>query len=341
MAGWDKASVRDVLSGTDVLSHFGLTRRERRGDWYRFRWCPACGKHARAAFAVHARTAQYTCHRCGIHGSDVLALVALLSGMDIERDFVVIIARAAEIAGLGEPSELSDEERRQRHAEHERRRARERQQEANRAQQRRQRAWGIASRYWEDLHHRHLRGEAYLRSRALGDLVGRHDLVRFTVRGDVCLPLYDSAGDIINVPRRLLEPAAGPKVINLRGCPQLGTFGRWPDVRTADRVYVVEGLFDYLSGYSLWGDRVLGAHGASMIPRIVEGIAPYILAERPLVLVPHRGDATRVGEKAVELARGKVRRAWTDLFDVTVGGYPNYTGCQDLNDYLRVLRAGV
>ncbi len=174
------------------------------------------------------------------------------------------------------------------------------------ARQRREQARIIAGPLWASLAHRHPDGESYLALRGLAALIGRDDVVRFDHKGNIRLPLCDALGRIVSVPGRRLRCTGNEnKIIFMKGCPTLGTFGRFPDLGPEHKiVYLCEGIIDYLTGLVMFADGfVLGAHGAGNIAKIARGIAPRLNAcGMRLRFVPHIGDKKRTGEKAVVAA---------------------------------------
>ena len=332
MTRFDSDDIREELRRGDIVAHYGW-KMSAAGRWLRARECPSCGGGASEAFSIGAEG--YICHRCNARG-DLIGLVALAEGLNVRRDFGLILERAAEIAGV-EPEAvgLSAEERERRlwSRARERREAERKRSAEERA--RLERAARKASGIWEGLGRFHREGESYMRARGLGGLVGREDLIRFDRLGTLRVPLYDKRGRIVNVPGRSLpgrEPRPGQKIVNVFGCPTLGTFGRLGDVpkRSGD-VLILEGIADYLSALVLWPHRAsLGAHGAARLPHVAEWAAAQILdTDRALRFVPHADaagmDARKKAARAamdIGLPRSRVR-----ALDISGRG-------GDLNDWL-------
>lgn len=324
---YDKDVIRDALDVRRIFERYGLKMR-RSGTWYRTHECPGCGSGQSAAFAVH-ENGGFICHRCDLRGHDALSLVALLEGLNVEREFPSVLQTAARIAGIN-PSERPDpawiEQRRRERAQ---RAANQRASE----RQRRQHARDIAAPLWESLTHRHPEGEAYLASRGLEAFIGRSDVVRFDWAGNIRIPLHDYRGRIVSVPGRRIKPeSSADKIVFMRDCPTLGTFGRWPDIKPEHKtVCLCEGLIDYLTGLVMFpDDLVLGAHGAHNIPKIAQGLAPDIKQHGlQLCFVPHIGDRKGAGIKAVGAAIDAATKAGLPMSKIF--GFHVHYG--DLNDY--------
>ena len=81
------------------MTSFAVRFRASSGE-VRFQACPSCGPRSRSdAIAANRGTGLWLCHAHGCKG-DLLALVAGLAGLDVEREFHRVIELAADIAGV-------------------------------------------------------------------------------------------------------------------------------------------------------------------------------------------------------------------------------------------------
>jgi DNA primase len=126
------------------------------------------------------------------------------------------------------------------------------------------------------------------------------------------------------------EKNTGPKVLGLAGCPTAGTLcGRVAEITNGASVIIAEGVIDTLTAIHRWPGRVvLGAHGAGRMTRIVETVAPIVLAKGgKLVLVPDGDDVgQRCAIKAGEAALAAGLEMDRTLIVLDLGGY------KDLNE---------
>jgi hypothetical protein len=350
-ARYDRDQVRDELRPEEVLIEYGWpVRRQPSGD-FRSKECPECGPDQTELFLIGRRSVH--CFRCGAHG-DLLTLVAFFEHLHPQRDFPRVLEIAATIAGVNpRGSRHSSAEQRRRERERADRRARQelQQREARRVQ--RAEAITKATLVWDALAHAKrgsahfvatlapngsLRkfegsaGERYLWTRHLESLVNRRDILRLDSRG-VHVPLYEVDGQIVNVICRrypwLIDPEE-PRMLSLLSCPTDGTFGHPRTLsETTGPVFLVEGIFDYLSALVAWpGRAVFGAHSAGRLPYVAELIARSIRGtNRDLELVPHndipgRRFARRAKTAAIGAGLPRERIRARD------------TGAGDLNDWL-------
>lgn len=255
--------------------------------------CPRRPDHSRRAFTANLSTNLWRCFPCSI-GGDALRLVAEFERLSDRDDFPAVLARGAEIAGVG-PSTLSLEERSQRarmwQLERERKEAQER------ALRIAQAAAAIprATSYWQQLPTRNPAGEAYLRERGVIAALDL-DILRFDPRheGSPTIALHTRDGQIRNVVRRRMPELGEPKTPGLPACPTAGTLvGSL--VHLAGEVVVTEGMIDTVTAKLAWPKAsVLGAHGAGNLASIVRAVAPMVSASQArLLLVPHNDDAGR------------------------------------------------
>lgn len=330
-----KADVLASLTAEMVLRHFAVDYRQSGGE-LRFQTCPACGPRTRAdSVAANRKSGCWIDHAHGCHG-DLFSMVAGFAGIDVKVEFPAVIEQAAAVAGM-RAVDVSSVQRAQRVSECERTRAMRLATSEHPARTHLALARQRATAYWRGLYPRHASGEQYLASRGLAGLLGRGDLVRFTAGGDVSVPLHDLTDSaVMNViTRRRCLVGTTSKIRGLAGCPTLGTFGQVSRLdATAGHVWLVEGLFDYLSGVQLFepdGNLVLGAHGAGNIPKIVGALASRLARRhRAIVYVAHEDAA---GAHAVERAV-VIAVAAGIPFDPEVDLF-NLGGAKDLNDALR------
>ncbi|MBV8760128.1 MAG: toprim domain-containing protein [Deltaproteobacteria bacterium] len=296
-----------ALTPHAVLRHFGVQMRQA-GDELRGKLCPTCGQRSRESVAVNANTGRWSDHAHGCHG-DIFDLVGGLAGIDARAEFPKVLELAAEIAGVTPSSDPQRAEHARR--EHAERQARARQAEAEARVREAAEARGKSATVWGALERsrRNERGEGYLRARGLdvATLIG-DDRVRFYASGDIACPLWaldDSA--LINVVCRRID-GGEPKIGSLAGCPTAGTFGGKVTDLVGPPVVLTEGLFDTLTALLAWPRAVvLGAHGASSIPKVAQAAAPLLRSTGARVaLVPHRDEA---GESATQAAIARLRAA--------------------------------
>ena len=290
----ERSAVLAALTPRMVLDHYAVAGAQRGGEW-RTKLCPACGPRSRVdSVAINLESGRWVDHAHGCHG-DLLDLVAALAGLDARKDFQATLERAASIAGVGPDADPAAVARAaHQRAERELAAERERRQAREFAQQRAARLWRTASA-------RNPRGEQYLRGRGLEprELVAR-GAVRFDY-GDPIVALHSSRGDVINVVRRKVDPADGPKVIGLKNAPTAGTLvGRIDRHLPGQGVIITEGVADTLAAVLAWpGELVLGAHGASNLPVIAQAIARTIGRRAPIRIVAHRDPARDQGRPGV------------------------------------------
>lgn len=301
----DLAEVRHALTVRAVLDAYQHPTRRSGRDEVESTACPRRADHSRRAFTARLSTGLWQCRPCMVAG-DALRLVAEFERLSDRDDFPAVLARAAEIAGVG-PSVLSPEQRRERSAiwrrEATQRAASERRERADLER----RAVPRATGYWEQLPDRDPRGEAYLRIRGVVAILER-GVVRFDPRhdGSPAIALYTSTGQIRNVVRRRPPELGEPKTPGLPSCPTAGTLVGHLGELAAD-VVVTEGMIDTLTAELAWpGARVLGAHGAGNLASIVRAVAPLVAKRRGRLLIAPHNDAAgaaacaMAGEVAVE-----------------------------------------
>lgn len=317
--------VRELVSTFDVLARFGHAMDG--GDEVRSNTCPFCGR-GREIFGVNDHV--WHCFRCHAKG-DSIDLFRRLTGADDAR-FPDVLAAMGAAFGI-EPGEISAEELAARRLEREERETARRE---RKAAQRRIAIDNVPSG-WALARCRHGRGEDYLRKRGLVHLIGRDDVVRFDGDGNPCVLLYDFTGKPNNIVTRLIEPPPdGCKCLGRKHCPTLGTFGSVAEIgRTSGSVFVVEGVFDFLTAVACiapHGNAVLGAHGADNLSEIVAAIAPGVARRgRRFCFISHEDHA---GEAAVSAAISAAFAAGVD-FDGELDLF-NLGGAADLNDALQL-----
>lgn len=307
----DAAEVKAALPRGLVVRHFGLETRGRASGWWRGRTCPACQKRwsdlAGSGFCINEHG--WKCHACGKKG-DLLDLFARLAGIDIDRDFQLVLELAAGAAGLtpcADPAERVRRKAELAHAESARRRA-----DADLQHRRRIDARTLAAGLWPRLVADHERGRAYLASRGLDvDTLVARGLVKFCPRGWLrsdaaghpAIALYDWDGVVLNMVRRRTEDS-GPKTPGLNGAPTDGTLvGHLDQIGPGMDVVVPEGVIDSLTAALAWPRAVvLGAHGAEQVPAVVAAAAPHVMAQRGRLLIVADND-THGKRAALEAGR--------------------------------------
>ena len=330
----DVEDVRAELQVDDVLRRYGLKYR-RSGSQYRLKECPRCHeKSSREGITIRLSSGLWSHFgrerkNGGECSGDLLELVAACEGWDRRRDWLRILTRAAEIAGV-EARPLTSEERAARRVDRARREQERRRAEATEEEQAHAARRLNASVEWRRYTTHHEEGLDYLRSRGLEPrplIEAGH--VRFSCDGDVCVPLWDFGGELCTVVRRVRAPKnPADKVFVARGGTQKGTLlGRIQEIDSHD-VVLVEGVMDALTAVQLWPDRlIIGASGAGQLRRVVEHAAPRIREHGSrLWLVPDGDDigqtcALHAGQAALEAGLVMDR----DLLVIDLGHH-------DLND---------
>lgn len=311
LARFDIDEIKSELRVESIVDRYGLEARRRSGRWL-LRECPRCRRRAsRQSVSVSARTGNWIHHGHerevgGECSGDIIALVAACEGWDM-RPFGRLLERCAEIAGITADT-LTTEERAQRAIARQQADEARRRRDAQREHDRRQLAILTAPQHWYSLHRAHVNGCAYARSRGIEpSALWDDDLIRFSDRGDVAVPMFTADGHLVNVAtRRREERTDAPKVLVLRDHPAKGTMiGSLPQIRHGRDVVIVEGVFDALTARFAWPNAViLGANGAGRIPTIAEAAARRVkLAGTRLLLVPDDDEqGTRAMTTAGELA---------------------------------------
>lgn len=303
----DADEVAASLNADDVITACGLQAR-RAGRAWRLSQCPKCGQKSETksiAIFKSRKGGWIWKHHSGGCGGGMMDLVAACHGIDRKTDFPKLLDICASIAHV--PARpLTDAEREARRAYRQQQEAQQRlDEEAVLADQR-----ATAQREWARIanNRRHTEGEAYLRQRGLdaGELVGR-GLVRFSSRGDICVPLYGFGGELITVTRRLLKPLGKLKVLVQKGGTQRGTLlFRCSDIAPGHDVVIAEGIFDALTAAYLWPERVvLGAGGVGQLVPVMLNVAKRVRrAGVRLWLIPDRDDIGQArAADAINIAR--------------------------------------
>jgi hypothetical protein len=327
----DRDEVLAVLSPAAVLDRFDVKGR-RTGREFRTKQCPTCGPRSRESVTVNLETGRWQCHAHGCTG-DLLALVAGLAGLDARRDFGRVLDIAADIGSVEPRTTTDPAAAAQRRAEFAERTAKREAQELEDARARRAAAIATASTLWAGLPRRSPAGECYLAERGLARFEAP-DVVRFTRDGDIAIALRTADAHVVNVVTRYLPGRdTTTKVRGLTGCPTLGTFGHsLSDIAGGRDVVLVEGGFDTLTALALWPDAVvLGAHGASNVPRLGEhAVRRIALCHSRLALVPHADAAGSAAMSAAGCAAVEAGlRLDRDLHVIEVAD-----GVKDLNEML-------
>lgn len=86
----DFAEIKEAVSITDILEHYGALAALKRGeDWFRGP-CPLCGSQTRTGFAVKISKNWYKCFACDANGTSVLDFVAQKEGVTIRKAALLI-----------------------------------------------------------------------------------------------------------------------------------------------------------------------------------------------------------------------------------------------------------
>jgi hypothetical protein len=282
--------VRSSLTARAVLEFYGWQFRAS-GDELESSACPTRSDHSRRAFVINSKSGRWQCFPCGTSG-DLFDFVAAAERLSMPSGFGAVLAKAAEIAGVG-PSTLSADERRHRREEWLLRAAEHERQEREQRRARDLAAVPIATSYWSSLPTEHPRGLAYLEERGLGEPAKLAQTVRFDPKhaGSPAIALFSREGDIRNVVARRVPELGEPKTPGLYQCPSAGTFiNAVRDIARGRDVVITEGVMDSLTARLAWdGATVLGAHGAANMPKVARIAAPVVAkAQTRLIVVAHR-----------------------------------------------------
>jgi DNA primase len=327
--------VRAALTTGAVLEHYGW-KAKRSGSEFESSACPARADHSRRAFLINANSGRWQCFPCGTHG-DLFDFIAANERLRIPADFTSVIAKAAEIAGVG-ASTMSDDERRRRREEWQSKQAEIESREREERRARDEAAVPKATAYWESLERVHERGLEYLRARGVDQVIQFPDVVRFDLadEGSPALALRRTTGEIHNVVTRRFPELGEPKTPGLYKCPSLGTFiHTTADIVAGRDVVLVEGVFDSITAVLAWpNNTVLGAHCGGNLPKIAVDVIPAVIkANVRLLIVPHQDkagmrEATAAGAIAINaglsIRRGTlqiVKHPEKDLNDAWRGGW--------------------
>lgn len=287
----DLDEVRSALSTRAVLDFYGWSVKKS-GDELESKACPQRSDHSRRAFVMNSNTGRWQCFPCGTAG-DLFDFIAAAERLSTADDFPRVLAKAAEIAGVG-PSTLTADEKRARRAEWQQRRreAEDREREERRARD--AAAVPTATAHWASLLTGHPRGYAYLVERGVDEIVEIwSDTIRFDPHhaGSPALALYSRDGEIRNVVARRVPELGEPKTPGLPACPTAGTLiNAVCQIEPTRDVVLTEGLMDSLTARLAWQSAIiLGAHGAGNLPKIAKLAAPVIAAAKTrMLVVPHR-----------------------------------------------------
>lgn len=276
------------------------------GDELESAACPQRNDHSRRAFVVNANSGRWQCFPCATSG-DLFDFVAGVERLSMPTDFAQVLAKAAEIAGVG-PSDVSDEEKRRRRDAWQAKRieaeARDRDERAARDAA----AVPTATAYWDSLTARHPRGVEYLFDRGVADVEKFPDVVRFDPKhdGSPALALYTRAGEIRNVVARRVPELGEPKTPGLYRCPSAGTLvNAVCQIREGSDVVITEGVMDSITARIAWPSAiVLGAHGAGNLPKVVAVAAPEVVRTGSrMFLASHRDRrGFEVAQEAIGIA---------------------------------------
>lgn len=285
--------VRAALQPRAVLEHYGW-KVKRSGDEFESSACPARSDHSRRALLINANSGRWQCFPCGTSG-DLFDFIAAVERLRIPADFGAVIAKAAEIAGVG-PSTPSDEERRRKREEWQRQQAEAEERERQERRARDEAAVPRATAYWDGLLRSHERGIEYLRARGVEQVLELGDIVRFDSadEGSPALALRRSSGEIHNVVTRRFPELGEPKTPGLYKCPSVGTFiNSVCEIEPGRDVVLVEGVFDSITARIAWQHSiVLGVHcGGNLAKVAVDAVPAVVHVGTRLLIVPHQDKA--------------------------------------------------
>ncbi len=300
-----------------MLDFYGW-KAKRSGSEFESTACPQRSDHSRRAFVINAKSGRWQCFPCATAG-DLFDFIAAAERLSIPADFGQVLARAAEIAGVG-PSASSEDQRQRREAWQAKRAESE-------ASERIARdaleiaAVPTATAYWAGLAAKHERGAEYLFDRGVADVARFADTVRFDPRhgGSPAVALFTRTGEIRNVVSRRVPELGEPKTPGLYQCPSAGTLiNAVCQIVDGCDVVLTEGVMDSITARIAWPSAlVLGSHGAGNLPKVAEVAAPEVARTRSrMLLVPHRDARGReasfaAGEMAIgaglSLQRGSLR----------------------------------
>lgn len=270
----DVDEVRAALQPRAVLDFYGW-KTKKSGDEFESAACPARPDHSRRAFLINSSSGRWRCFPCATKG-DLFDFIAALEKLSVRTDFGAVLAKAAEIAGVG-PSTLTSEERAQKRAEWHKRLRDAEQREREERRRRDEAAVPTSTKRWALLDKWNDRGAEYLRARGIDPAAVVPEVVRFDPRfdGAPSIALYSFTGEIHNVVVRRFPEEGEPKTRGIFECPALGTFiSSTNDIEPNSDVFVVEGVFDAITARVAWPKGiVLGAHGGENIPEIVRRAA--------------------------------------------------------------------
>lgn len=302
----DIQDVRDALATRDVLDAYGWKFRRGGSDELESSQCPQRSDHSRRAFVINSNSGRWRCFPCATSG-DLFDFIALTERLSLKSNFPEVLAKAADICGVG-PSTLTEDERQARRREYQKKR--EQLEERERAEKRAREAAAVpkATSYWDRCLRKHSRGTDYLFERGIGDIILVEDAVRFDdyEQGSPAIALYKRTGEIWNVVARRLPELGEPKTPGLKDCPSAGTFiNAVNQVESARIVVVTEGVADSITARLAFQTAIiLGAHGADNLPKVVKLAArEAVRVNTQLVIVPHRdGHGYRTALEACKIA---------------------------------------
>lgn len=314
----DADEVRAALSTRSVLEFYGW-QFKKSADEFESSACPTRSDHSRRAFVINANSGRWQCFPCATAG-DLFDFIAAAERLAMPSEFGAVLAKAAEIAGVG-PSQLTAEERRRRREDWHLRRAQLERQERDQRRERDKAAVPIATAHWESLSLEHPRGLKYLAERRVDEVAEFNDTVRFDLKhaGSPAIALFGRDGEIRNVVARRLPELGEPKTPGLRDCPTAGTLiNAVCQIERERDVVLTEGVMDSITARIAWHTAIiLGAHGAANMPKVARVAAPVIAQARTrLLVVAHRDsrgfdsavDACRIAVDAgLSLKRGTLR----------------------------------
>lgn len=290
MSRIDADEVRSALVPRVVLEHYGW-KFKKSGDELESTSCPDRGDHSRRALLLNSKTGRWQCFPCGTSG-DLFAFIGAVERFSMPGDFRKALEKAAEIAGVG-PSEMSEEDRKQRAVAWARKREEDEAAAKRATAQRDAAAVPVATAHWESLAEKDKRGAEYLFERRVGDVILHSGVVRFDA-GSPAVRLFSSRGETRNVVSRRLPELGEPKTPGLFACPSSGTLiNHVSQIADGCDVVLTEGVMDSITARLAWASAIiLGAHGAGNLAKVASVAAPVIAKHRArMLLVPHQDKA--------------------------------------------------
>jgi DNA primase len=151
---------------------------------------------------------------------------------------------------------------------------------------------------------KHPGADTYLKKRKIDHLIDELTLGYW--QQWYIFPVRDEYGDIVNVVARANESIQEAKQVRYivpNGSDPMLYVPSWKSIRKADKVYVVYGIIDAITLYSLGFPVVTGINGKFSDPDLLSRI------RKPIIIVPDQGEETDAVKLAARLSwRGNVHR---------------------------------